>query len=119
MLGDALEIYPKPDADILRLKSSLSLRPNDPVAVNQLAILLMKQGRFGEAHETIQKGLAAESESSGALYNNLAVLYTEKKMFSRALEACRQSLEMNPENPMTVELRDVLREKVTASGLVE
>ncbi|RJP24877.1 MAG: phospholipid carrier-dependent glycosyltransferase [Candidatus Abyssobacteria bacterium SURF_5] len=119
MLGDTLEIYPRPNSEILSLKASLLIHPNDPSAINRLAILLMRSGRFAEAYETLQRGLAAGIKDAGACYNKLAVLYMQKKMYSHAALACRQALEKSPGQSTVAELLAVLEEKLAISESAE
>jgi tetratricopeptide (TPR) repeat protein len=114
LLGDTLEILPKPDEEIIRLEASLALHPNDTATLNQLAVLLMKGGRFGAAYECLRQGIKT-GIGADAMYNNLAVLYMEKKMFPDAIAACRRALQVNPENSATLELLSFLQEK--AAGL--
>jgi Flp pilus assembly protein TadD/4-amino-4-deoxy-L-arabinose transferase-like glycosyltransferase len=98
MFGDTFEIFPKPDSDILRLKLHLSLYPDDHAVLNQLSVSLMKAGRFGEAYSWLERGISGGKEGADALYTNLAVLYTEKRMFPNAVSACRQALNLDPKN---------------------
>jgi tetratricopeptide (TPR) repeat protein len=111
MMGNTIEITPQPDEQVLRLKAYLMRRPEDIEALNQLAVSLMRLGRFGEAHVTLRKALGA-SPNSDVLYTNLAVLYTEKKMFGPALEACRRAITINPGNASARELFISLRDRV-------
>jgi tetratricopeptide (TPR) repeat protein/4-amino-4-deoxy-L-arabinose transferase-like glycosyltransferase len=116
LFGDTLEIFPKPDEEIIRLEASLALHPNDPAALNQLAVLLMKAGRFGAAYECLQRGIAA-GIGADTLYNNLAVLYMDKKMFPDAVAACRRALQVNPGNSATLKLLSFLQENTPGPRL--
>ncbi|MBI5118319.1 tetratricopeptide repeat protein [Candidatus Poribacteria bacterium] len=114
MMGDTLELFPKPDPQVLRLESHLARFPADVPAMNQFAVALMKQGRFGEAFETLRRGLADYPRSS-ALHTTLAVLYTEKRMFSQALSACEQAVRIDPGNASAAELLLSIQKKLAES----
>jgi Flp pilus assembly protein TadD/4-amino-4-deoxy-L-arabinose transferase-like glycosyltransferase len=114
MLGDTLEVYPKADEDVLRLKSHLALHPSDVSALNRLAIALMRNGRFGEAYENLSRALVL-SPASSALYTNLAVLYTEKNMLSRALDACERAVELDAQNESAARLLSSIRRRLASS----
>lgn len=114
MLGDTLEIYPKPEENVLSLKSHLQGNPLDFSGMNQLAVLLIRCGRFAEAYEHLKHATAVNPTSS-VLYTNLAVLYTEKKMFAYATDACRKALELEPGNSVASELLASIGERVAAS----
>ncbi|RJP70885.1 MAG: phospholipid carrier-dependent glycosyltransferase, partial [Candidatus Abyssobacteria bacterium SURF_17] len=103
MLGDTLEIYPQADEHVLRLKAQLQKNPNDVWLLNQLSAALTVKGRFGEAYDSLSRAIALAPASS-ALYTNLALLYTEKKMFSHAVTACKQALELDPGSPAAIQV---------------
>jgi tetratricopeptide (TPR) repeat protein len=114
MLGDTLEIFPKADEEALRLKEHLSRRPDDIAALNRLAGVLARGGRLGETHECLSRALAADPNDA-TTQTSLAALYTEKKMYSRALRACEAAINAAPDNSSAAELLRVLREKEAAS----
>ena len=55
-------------------KSALELRPGNPVAGNELGIVLRKLGKFAEAEAAYQRTIAAEPNYAPA-HLNLGVLY--------------------------------------------
>ncbi len=114
MMGDTLEVYPKADEDALRLKAHLARHPSDVSALNRLGVVLMRNGRFGEAYENLNRALAL-SPASSALYTNLAVLYTEKCMLSRALDACERAVEMDAQNESAAQLLSSIRRRLASS----
>ncbi|MBI4832626.1 MAG: tetratricopeptide repeat protein [Candidatus Lindowbacteria bacterium] len=114
MMGDTLELFPKPDAQVLQIKAHLTRHPEDVFAANLLAVVLMKRGRFAEAFDTLSRAIE-QNPRSGALYTNLAVLYTEKKMFPHALAACEKALEIDPGNSSTAELLSSITKRLEDS----
>ncbi|MEM9319406.1 MAG: tetratricopeptide repeat protein [Pseudomonadota bacterium] len=53
------------------LRSAVDLAPNEPVAWNNLGVVLMEQGNYGEARQVFQRAFALDSGRSDAIRENL------------------------------------------------
>lgn len=71
------------------LRRALEEDPSFVPAINNLGVVLMEQGRFGEARAMFQKAYALDSGSSDEIRDNLrlAIARSENSVYDEAVEA--------------------------------
>lgn len=78
-----------------RLQQLLGVRPNYPIALNNLAWALFKQGKLAPALEAAEKAVKA-APGQPALMDTLASVLAASKQVARALEIQKQVVAMVP-----------------------
>lgn len=74
---------------------AIRISPGDALARHPYALMLVRQGRFDEAHRQLEIALSLDPLSK-ALNNGLAFLFYYARDYDRAREACRKTLELDP-----------------------
>lgn len=81
-------------------RQTLSLEPNQSVALNNLAMLLARQGgqqRLQEAYDLAQQAIQAAPDSA-AYHDTLAEIQVRLKLLSQAAESLRAAVRLEPRN---------------------
>lgn len=81
-------------------KSAFRLIPEFAHAMNNLAVVYIRDGKLDEAEELLNKSLDTDNSMNVARYN-LAEIYLRKGNSEGAMELLRDSLEKSPRDPYT------------------
>lgn len=79
-------------------RKALSANPNNPQALYNLGCALMMQQKDSLAIEEYVKATNVEKSKirKSKIYHNMGVIYQNRKMFDKAIEAYKESLRVNP-----------------------
>ena len=98
-----------PDKVASAYGSVLSLDPENGIALNNLALVYMRQRRWAAAESLIVKGLALPGQQTGALYSNAVETRVAQGKFAAAAEVIDQFAQnRGSTNPMVWWLRSGL-----------
>lgn len=76
----------------------LGTNPNDPVALNTLALIYLKRGKHGAAKLLLQRALEKDSPSAAGLRNNLGVVLLEENERDGAAAQFKKALQIDDRN---------------------
>ena len=77
-------------------RKSIEIQPLWPVPRNNLAMLLLAQGRKEEAINGLESAIKANPDNMAA-YLSIARIYVQGKEYKKAMEACERALARKPE----------------------
>ena len=86
----------RPSEAIKRLQESVSLEPDYPQAISELAKLYQETGQFHASAEALRKLINIQPEL-GELYSNLGVVLGRMGKPEEAAVACARAVELSPE----------------------
>lgn len=81
-------------------RHAIRLNPGDGEAHHELALLLMRRGRFDEALASAERALEIDPLSM-RYQNGVAEFHLFGRRYERAIELLRQALTLDPDNSMT------------------
>jgi tetratricopeptide (TPR) repeat protein len=117
--------YPKAEA---ALRSVLSVHPHDPVLLNNLAVVLAREAKYGQAEALYKQSLSINERQLGpehpdvaANLENLADLYRQEERYGEAERLSRRAIDIDdeafgPVDPQTANSLDTLAEILHAEG---
>lgn len=94
------------------VQEAMELSPGSPVVHNNLGILLIQQGKLGEAIGQFQRALAIDGRAPQT-HLNLGRAYFFQGRFDRAVEHYKVSVELDPTQP---EARNLLGQVLAQQG---
>ena len=97
-LGFLLSMKDDQENAVIALKRAIELDPNNPEAYNLLGVLYRKSGRFQEALEVYQRGLAVAPKHKNLLRNSGILLDVYLDMPKQALEHYTRYRELEPDD---------------------
>ena len=117
--------YPKAEAALRRV---LPVHPHDPVLLNNLAVVLAREAKYGQAEALYKQSLSVNERQLGpehpdvaANLENLADLYRQEERYGEAERLSRRGIDIDdkafgPLDPQTANCLDTLAEILHAEG---
>ena len=99
---------------VTALQQAMRQRPNDPLILNSLGLVLRRTGRLEDATQAFRHALKLDSRLAGTWFN-LALVHAALSEFDQAMAALRTVLQLSPDfhNARTM-LADLLKEEGSA-----
>ena len=98
-----------PDKVTSAYQSVLSLDPENGIALNNLALVYIRERRWAPAESLLAMGLALRGQQTGALYNNAVETRVAQGKYAAAAQVIDQFAQSRgPNNPMVWWLRGAL-----------
>jgi predicted O-linked N-acetylglucosamine transferase (SPINDLY family) len=98
LLGEAAQALGGRDEAVESYRQTLRVKPGNPLAHNNLGIVLMEQGKLDEAVASYRQALTLQANYPEA-HNNLGIALMDQGRLDESVASYRQALDLKPDYP--------------------
>lgn len=97
-VGTLSEATGNPAAAEAAYRHALRINPDDPIAMNNLAMILAARGQTADAEKLAARAATLDHPRRASFYDTLATVQAQSRRWSEAGESIRKALDLDPMN---------------------